>query len=320
MHAQRSVEGLRRDLRPLLKSRRARWIALSGLGADDARAHSALHTSLRCVGFYGETGEQRPDLVVLDWSAVADCSADGFAMLPVLAFALRERGVATVICGPSDAGIARLIDEMNLRAICGGDDWVTNPTLGSPGARALAEAAAFASTGDRPDLDRFLDQVGAALPTLGGRADEVDLVYALLAEAVQNVRSHSGARRAVVTALLRPRLRPPVLQFGLADDGVGVSANVLTQDRYAWLQQFTDASVTETVIHQQLSGRANGAGGGGFGAMLQEALRATASNVVLRTGAAHLAFPGGDAARYRKTSLTYGVGTQLKIELRLRSV
>lgn len=319
MHA-RSVAQLRHELQPLLKSRRARWVALGGLGANDVQAHSALQTSLRCVGFYGETGEQRPELFVLDWTAASDCSADGFAMLPVLVFALRERGVDTLICGPRDAGIARLSEEMNLPAACGGNDWIANPLSGSPGARALAAATAFSSTGPRPDLDRFFDELGAALQTLEGNADHLDVAYALLGEAVQNVRSHSGARRAVATAMLRTRYRPPVVEFGLADDGVGVSANLLYQDRYAWLAQFTDASVTETVIHQQLSGRASGVGGGGFGALLRETLETTGCKVVLRTGSAHLAFGGKDPSRYRKKNLTYGAGTQLKIELRLRSV
>lgn len=316
----RSVPELRRFLAPSLQSRRAKWIALHGLSADDARQHSALQTSLRCVGFYGDTGEAAPELIVLDWSTASDCSADGLAMLPVLVSALRERNVATVICAPASGGVGRLSEDMHLRALCGDCEWIADAASGNLGARPLAAAAAFASIGDRSDLERFIGQIEAVLPTLGGRYDEIEMVFALLNEALQNVRSHARAKRAAVTALLQTHRRPPRLEFGLADNGPGVSANVLAQERYAWLAAFTDASVTETVLDRQFTGRDDGAGGGGFGTLLKETLEQTSATVVLRTGAAHLNFSSAEPTRYRRTSLTYGFGTQLKIELRLRPV
>lgn len=60
------VEALRHHLLPSLRTRGAKWITLNGLGAGDPRMHGALQTSLRCIGFYGETGQSCPEIVVLD--------------------------------------------------------------------------------------------------------------------------------------------------------------------------------------------------------------------------------------------------------------
>lgn len=320
--AHQSANDLRRLLSPSLKSRRSKWIALNGLSADSVRQHAALQTSLRCVGFFGETTDSPPDLIVLDWSTASDCSADGFAMLPVLVGAMRGRGVSALICAPVDGDMASLCEALNLRALCEAGQWIADGTYAmSQGcARALVPVSTFGSITNRVDIDRFLTQFEAVLPTLPGRRDDIELAVAVLVESLQNVRSHARAERAAVTALLRPRRRPPSLEFGLADDGAGVSANILAQERYAWLAEFTDASVTETVLDRQLSGRSNGAGGGGFGAMLKELLKQTQATVILRTGTAHLTFSSAEPTRYRRTNLTYGLGTQLKIELRLRRI
>jgi hypothetical protein len=97
-----------------------------------------------------------------------------------------------------------------------------------------------------------------------------------------------------------------------------MAVNLLSQARHAWLGQFSDATVAETTLAHEMSGREVGQGGS-LGALMRTFLGETCSRVILRTGTAHLSMSSEEPHAYRKRSLTYGVGTQLLVEIKTDS-
>jgi hypothetical protein len=140
-------------------------------------------------------------------------------------------------------------------------------------------------------------------------------------EVLHNVLSHAGATHGAATALLFPRRRPKILQIGIADDGLGIAGTVLRDPHHEELAWFSDARVTGAVIRDNLSGRGavsgEREGGGGLARVVKRLLLETASKVFLRSGAALVVLRSEDPEHFLFHRLTYGTGTQIRLELRL---
>jgi hypothetical protein len=255
--------------------------------------------------------------VVLDWTRCTTCGAEGLAFFAVLARELVDRGTRVVVCGPEDGDLAAALAHTTFGA-APGVEWVPGHAVGGGRLRALGRGAVFGGAFGSGSVDDFLDDLEGQLGRAGISAREANVLMATTLEVLQNVRSHAGARHAAAAALVLPRRRPAVVQVGVADGGVGVAGHLLAQERHGWLAAFSDASVAEVALHRSLSGRDAGAGGGGLSAMVREFLGGCEAALTLRTGTALLSLSSAQPDRYRKSLLTYGFGTQTRLELRAR--
>lgn len=298
------------------RSGRIAWLRLEGLSLDEVHTHGAIFHGLRPFGLCGDCGRAAPEVAVLDWTRVAAFGAEGVALYAVLARELLGRGVRVVACGPEDGDLAVALDETAL-GVVPGLEWVTGRREAPRGrVQTLGRGAVFGHALGGGALDEFLDDLEVGLSRAGITGPQTHLLIATVLEVLQNVCSHADAQYAAVTALLFPRRRPRVVQIGVADGGIGVAGHVLAQERHGWLAAFSDASVTEVVLHRALSGRDAAVGGGGMSGIIRQFLRTCDATMTLRTGTALLSLSSRDPDRYRKTLLTYGVGTQTRLEFR----
>ena len=137
----------------------------------------------------------------------------------------------------------------------------------------------------------------------------------LIHELLQNVISHSSSRHAAIGArAVAPRGK--TIEIGLADDGVGIAAHVVAQSSHSWLSWLSDASVTETTLANQLSGRDPHSGGGCLGEVMRAFLRQADADVTIRSGTAHVKFANARDFSVTKHNLTFGMGTQILIRIR----
>lgn len=302
-----------------MRRREAAWIRLDGLSLNVDSTHSALCHALTPFGLGAEPGHAVPTLVVLDWSTVTDCSAEGIAFFAVLVRRLSAMGVRVIACQPLGTAVSEVLKCSGVRSVCGPTEWVPCPCEKGFAAESLAPAAIFGPDAN-DSVDDFCDGLSTAIRRLGVVRRTAAAVMGTTHELLHNVLSHAHAQHAAATALLLPRKRPQVLQIGVADDGIGITGSVLRHERHQWLSWFHDASVTEVVLHQALSGReaaVDGGGGGGLANILQRLLRETPATVLLRSGAAYITLRSTAPDHFEKTALTYGAGTQFRLELRL---
>lgn len=314
-----SVTSLRASVSSLKRSGDAAWIQLNGLPLEDGRAHSALCHALARFGLGAELGAHIPKAAVLDWSNVDGCSAEGVAFFAVLVRHLLAKGVRVIACRPADGAIAAVLERAGILVACGPITWVKCAACTPSAVEAIAPAAVFGSESN-DSVFVFCDELSAALKRLALTRSVRQAVMGTTQELLQNVLSHASASHAAAMALLLPRKRPKVLQIGVADDGLGIPGSVLRQERYRWLGWFHDASVTEVVLSQALSGRpstAESANGGGMARIIKRLLRETTSTVMLRSSAALITLRSNAPDRFERRALTYGAGTQIRVELRL---
>lgn len=293
---------------------------LGGLGIDRPESHGALCSTLERLGIGTANGTKLPKLVVLDWSVVSNCSAEGLAFFSVLARHLVGSGVHVIATEPELEDIREVLVQSGIRARCDGVAWVSCATSGRPSVRSGARAALFTASWDA-SVDDFCDDLSATLVRLAVPRRARCAVMGTTHEMLHNVFSHAGARYGGATALLFPGRRPKVLQIGIADDGLGIAATVLRHPRHEWLGWFSDARVTGAVLRDSLTGRGaesgEEAGGGGLARIVKRLLSETTCKIIVRSGAALIVLRSGDADRFVPHRLTYGTGTQLRLELQL---
>lgn len=252
---------------------------------------------------------------MLDWSGVLKCTAEGVAMFAVLERRLIAAGVKVFVCAPSAASVAHVMDQTGVRAACVSTEWIACECTGRITIESLARAAIF-GPGTNDSVDTFSDDLASALHRPGLPRATTRAFMAVVHEVLHNVLSHSSADHAAAVALLFPSRHPAVAQVGVADDGIGISGHILAQPRHQWLGCFSDASVTETVLHEALSGRDSDTGGG-MSFLVRRLLSDAESTVMVRSGSALLVLRNTAPGQYKKTALTFGGGTQFRIELRL---
>ena len=314
-----SVAGLRRSLHQSLKSGHAAWIRLDGLPVDDSSTHSALCHALVRVGMGAVTGRMVPQIAVLDWSLVDTCSAEGLAFFAVLHGHLTTAGIQLIVCAPASKTVSLLLEQSGVHAYCGGGTWVPSTPARGVSCECVASAALFGPEANE-SVDKFCDDLSDTIKRLAVGRGPARAVTGTTYELLHNVLSHANAGHAAAAAILFSRKRPPVLQVGVADDGIGIAGAVLSHPRHEWLQSFHDASVTETVLNQTLSGRTttlDSGTGGGVARIIKRLLRETTATVMFRSGAAMVTLRSTAPDRFEKTALTYGSGTQVRLELRL---
>lgn len=313
-----SVSSLRASLSPLRRSGAAAWVSLQGLPLEDARAHSALCQTLTQFGMGADRGRRVPDVAVLDWSNVDGCSAEGIAFFAVLARHLVGRGVRVVVCHSADSAVREVLEHAGIVAACGPVPWVSCPTRNASAVESIVPAAIFADETNDSILS-FCDELSSCLARLGISRAHKRAVMGTTQELLHNVLSHASASHAAATALLLPRKRPKVLQIGIADDGQGIPGTVVRHERHRWLEWFHDAGITEVVLNRALSGRerADSGSGGGMARIIRRVLGETQSTVMLRSGAALITLRSNAPDRFERRALTYGAGTQIRLELRL---
>jgi hypothetical protein len=314
-----SVAALRASIQTSQRSGEAAWIRLDGHGVEDGSTHSALCHTLTRFGLGADTGRKVPAVAVLDWSTVATCSAEGVAFFAVLVGHLIDKGVHVIACRPASATIAEVLDRSGILAAYGALTWVPCACAKGSAVETLATAAIFASESNE-SVNMFCDDLSAALRQLALPRATSRAVMGTTQELLHNVLSHANATHAAATALLLSRRRPKILQIGIADDGVGIAAAVLRDGRHDRLQWFHDVGVTEVVLHQALSGRpatSESGKGGGLARIVRRLLSETASTIIVRSGAALLAMRSTAPDQGERRALTYGAGTQVRVELRL---
>jgi hypothetical protein len=196
---------------------------------------------------------------------------------------------------------------------------VALPLAGGAPVDLLAPMAVFGPDSN-DSVDLFCDELSASLRRLETPRRTLLAVMGTTQELLHNVLSHASARHASAVALLHVRKRPRVLQVGIADDGVGIAGAVLHQERHRWLEWFHDTSVTEAVLQQALTGRPSApeaGNGGGMARIIRRLLSESASTVMLRSGAALILLRSTTPDRCERHTLTYGAGTQVRLEIRL---
>jgi hypothetical protein len=314
-----SLAALRDSFVPWSRTGKGMWLRMGGLATDDARAHGALCNALNRL--LGAAAGGAPDALVLDWSGVSNCSAEGLALFGVVVRRLSEAAVRIIVIEPDFTDTQAAIAESRIVDGCGELDWVPSVASKRSSLRCCTRAAAFSGTANE-SVDDFYDGLSETLRAHDVPRPAVLGIMGTAMELLHNVLSHAGASHAAAAAFVLPRRRPPVLQLGIADDGIGIPSTVLRHPRHEWLNWFSDAGVMRAVIREQLSGREDTdhsleTGGGGMARMIRRLLEETTSEVTLRSGSALIRLSSNDPDQYEIHRLTYGAGTQVRVELRL---
>jgi hypothetical protein len=313
------IEDLRRVFPDEKRNGRMSWCRLGGLSAARGPTHGALLRFLeeRRVGTEHAGGGLHT--IVLDWSTVEACSADGFASFSVIVRALSGAGYKIVICAPTDGDLSQVLDRSGIRATCGHLTWIPCPCSQPGRLELMSPAAVFGGSEGRGSVDDFLWHLDDALDRVRLERNRADLVAGAATELVQNVFSHAGGAEAAIVAVLHRRRRPRVLEIGVADGGIGIAGHLLSQDRYDRLMPFTDALVAGAVFSRSLSGRTIEGGGGGLSRIVRRLRDKCDATVLVRSGAALLSLSGPSTTRCDAHRLTCGWGTQVLISVPVHS-
>jgi len=226
-------------------------------------------------------------------------------------------------CQPGTQDLRSVVDQVVASTPTLSLEWLPSAAAESPARISSAAEACVFGGGSNAPIDSFCDSLSATLQQIGVAKRVRKAVMGITLEAFQNVLSHSEAAHAAATALVLRKRRPPAIQIGLADDGRTIATSVVGQSRHAWLGQFHDSNITELVLHSALTRRSSherSAHGntetGGFGLIIKRLLLETRSSVLVRSGAALIKFDSSTPGEYERFSLDYGVGTQVRIEIR----
>lgn len=309
------------DLRHLLheekRAGRVEFWRLGGLSASDGH-HSALLRYLLDLGLSSEPPKRQPHTVVLDWSTVDKCPADGLAFFSVIIRALREANIGVILCEPSDGDIARALERSGLRSEYDDVAWVPCESSRPGRMEVMAPAGIFGGSLGRGNLKIFFSGLDDALDRTGMGEDRASLIGAAAIDLVQNVLAHAGAAHAAVVAAIYPRRRPPMIEIGIADGGIGMATHLLSEERYDWLIPYTDATIIRAVFSRALSGRSEDAGGGGFSLLVNRLRDEGDAYIRVRSGAGMVTLTGPGSRMATANRLVGGWGTQTLITVRVK--
>ena len=301
-------------------SGRVRWIHLQGLALDD-RSHTALLRALAGASAGAGELDLSGNTVVLDWTSVRECSAEGFALFHIVARMFAGAGAQVYVLPPTVSDVLAIVDAPEFRAGCVGAIWVDGGADPANRVVALGCVGAFASR-ERGTIAAFCASFERALSRLAMPADLSGLLNAIALEVVQNVKTHARASHAAILGLNFHRMRPGLVEIGVADDGRGITDSLLDQAAHRRMERYLDVSVVETLFQRNLSSRSSGSDDpnalavGGFGALLAELFAKASVTVLLRSHRVLIELASDGRIRRSKT-LASGVGTQLRIAVRL---
>jgi len=312
-----SASALRRSLEEELQRGDAQWIRMDGLGVDDPDAHRGLQSGVRRTGVHRYIVPTPPGVVVLDWKHLAAVSADGLAFAAVLLQALCALKTRVICCPAQDPHVSETLAHTFCAALrYKGVEWLPEfaDRADAKNPRVLLGPVYCFGGARGVSVGKAIDEAESALELAGwARVPELN---DLIVEIAQNIGTHADASHAALCVLIDQRRRPPRLQVGVADDGVGIPTAMLSDPRYTWLQSYSPARANETVIVRQLSGRGADRGGGVLGELYGTLIAEAGATVTLRSGEGWVRIGGNDRTP-RRQSLTYGLGTQLLVELPL---
>lgn len=312
-----TVGDLRRVLYEEKRAGRVEFWRLGGLSAGEGD-HSALLRSLLDLGLGGEPPIRDTHTVVLDWSTVGKYSADGLAFFSVIIRALREAGIGVVLCEPSDGDIARALERSGLRRACNDLVWIPCECSRPGRMEVMAPVGIFGGTCGRGNLKEFFGELDDALDQTGMGEDRACLLGATAMDLVQNVLAHAGTAHAAVFAGIYPRRRPAMIEVGIADAGIGIAAHLLSEERYAWLIPYTDATIIQSVFGRALSGRSEDAGGGGLSHLVRRLRDEGSACFRVRSGAGLVTLTGPSTTTSSANRLAWGWGTQTLVTVRAK--
>jgi len=320
--APNSAAALRLELRHQLRTGAARWIQLGGLSAENPLHHRALCATLAAVGLNPARGIQPPKLVVLDWSTVAECAADGVALFCVVATSLSNQGTQLIVCMPARSDLALVISD----AIAGGigSEITTIPVERTKSERVqCVTPSVWLADSSKSAIRDFCGGISAGLQRLIVSERVRKAIMAFATELVLNSLQHAHATRVKSTALLYTRRRPKVVEIGLADNGVGITESLVTTPTFARLSHLHDSSVVEFMLDQAASARSiantNGVSRGGLGEAIKGLASVVDASVTVRSGRALVSLGSDGRADYRHEAFDYGLGTQVLASIRLGS-
>ena len=296
------------------------FIRLDGLSVEPTGVHAALLQYLRRAGCGDDLPSAPPRLVAFDWSCAEQCSAEGLAFFGVLSRLVREKGQMMIVCSPKTRDLHGIVTEAGLRDDAGPVTWISSQTGGQRITALAAPTLSFQSPVAEVAARPFVLGIEALLERNFVRPRAIDLTGSLLMELLQNVSTHATGAWASGVAVVHTRRRPAVLEIGLADTGDGLPRTVLVGPRLRWIVPLCDASVLEAFVANGLTSRAVEEGGGALRDVVAEFLTAVAGGVVLiRSGSALVRLDPSLLRSIRPTQLSYGFGTQIRIEIPLVS-
>lgn len=332
----RDAKALRSRVNSLRRGIDYAWVQLGGLSVDEAANHGALLAAITRWGLGNATefdAASMPRLAVLDWSACAECSADGLALMPLLTAAIVERGAQVVVCEPIDPRVAAFVREAGLRAACQSVLTVSEqaklvwiPATGSlPAAhggssrrraRAVLPVVAVSPADGRAQVGAFVDSIAREFRSLGLPQSVVVQAADATVELVQNVLAYSNSRFMALAAVLWMARRPRVLQVAVVDAGVGIGPTIAADPGRGWLRVLPESRQAAVVLDHSLSSRAVGSGGG-MSRIMRILVDEAGAEVRVRTGTGRVIFGPSTQSRLETLDSTYGWGTQVRFDLRL---
>lgn len=296
------------------------FIRLDGLAVEPTATHAAMQQYLRRAGLGDELVGPTPTLVALDWTCVEGCPAEGLALFGVLARVLQQRGRTVIICGPMALDLAAVVAESGLQQHSEPAIWISCDANGVRKSAPITPALLFRSPALGPTVTELLMAVETVMLRHSAAPDAIDLTTSLLMELLQNVGTHAAGAWASVVAVIHSRRRPAVLEIGMADSGDGLPKSVLSGPRLRWLVPLCDASILEAFVANGVTSRPIDSGGGALRDVVLKFLDVVPAGVVLiRSGSALIRLDRALARSIRPTQLSYGFGTQIRLEIPLVS-
>lgn len=307
---------LRHVLADDIRVGRVIWVRLDGLTIAEPRSHAALQSAIHRMGLRGDEGAPTPELVVFEWTHVTAISADGLSFVAVLCQALLQRGIAIHCLPAEDPAVAAALAHPACAVLrepgIGWHPGQSAPLTASAPCIPIGKVQLFAGR-HGSNLTSALDEIAESLER--GLWPAVPELDALLMETAQNVFTHARAENAALSVVVQRRRRPSRLQVGVADDGVGIPIAVLDEPRHGWLASCSPSRATEAVLTRRLTGRGVEKGGGVLGELYASLVAQAGATITLRSREGWVQVFGVDDVRHQ--SLTFGVGTQLLVELPL---
>jgi hypothetical protein len=316
--AAESATQLRARLRAARDTINSAFIRLDGLAVEPTTTHGAMQQFLRRAGLGDELIGPPPSVVALDWTCVDQCAAEGLALFGVLVRVLQLRGRTVIVCGPMATDLAAVVTESGLQQHSEPAGWIASAPTGVRRSAPITPALLFRSPASGPTVTPFLVAVETVMLRHSAAPSAIDLTTSLLMELLQNIGTHAADAWASVVAVVHSRRRPAVLEIGLADSGDGLPRSVLSGPRLRWLVPLCDASVLEAFVANGVTSRPADAGGGALRDVVLRFLDVVPAGVVLiRSGSALIRLDRALARSFRPTQLSYGFGTQIRLEIPL---
>ncbi len=292
---------------------------MQGLSLDD-KSHVAALRALEGAGLRPGVSGLDGITVILDWGTAREYSADGVALFQVVVRVLVGAGATVFILPPATCDMREIVDSPEMRASCEGAIWVDGACDDADRVLALGSVGSFSSS-ERGTSGAFCAGYELAMSRVAMPGDLRKLLNGIVWDVIQNVVCHAEASYAAILGLHFHRKRPGLLEIGVADDGRGMADALLDQPDHRWMDQFLDVSLLENLFRRNLSSRSGmsdsaSPASGGLGALLGILFSKAPVTVLVRSNRVLIQLASDGSIR-RSHTLSCGVGTQLRIAIRL---